>query len=252
VQAPLPADRPAPAPGPDDRAIVRGMLFDELVATVGPQRFRAACEHAWQTAAGIGRCGGQRSFAGDLQAVPREFADAWWDGDVALGERLDAALQLYAQMPCYANTIALHGFYGEFDAHQRDVLWDACRAWLAGADDRLADPIAHSLWVDFFEDAATVQDAWREVTRTDVAPWERRLARVLQVAGPVPWHVKAPVLEELSNDPRMHVAVFSALAGSAFDLLGELGADAGALLERLALPADTPDLAALRARLAAD
>src|SRR5690349_6259164 len=92
--------RPAcPATGAGDRAIVRGVLFDELVATVGPQRFQAACERAWQTAAGIGRCGGQRSFAGDLEAVPREFADAWWDGDVPLGERLDAALRLYAQMP---------------------------------------------------------------------------------------------------------------------------------------------------------
>lgn len=226
------------------------MLFDELVASVGPQRYREACERAWQTAAGTGRCGGQRSWAGDLQAVPRQFADAWWDGDASIAERLQMGLRLYADMPCYANTIALHGFYAEFGDPERRALWDAYRDWLSGEDDRLADPVAHSLWVDFFEDESTVEEAWHEVTCRDPAPWERRVARVLHVAGPVPWARKQPLFEELAGNPRLHQPVFRALAGSAFDLPGELGPGAAALLDRLELPADTPDLAALRARLA--
>ncbi len=230
--------------------IVAGVLFDEVVAKVGPQRYREACERAWQTAAGIGRCGGARSWPGDLQAAPAEFADAWWHGDASLGERLRMALRLYGEMPCYANTVALHGFYREFDAEQRGLLWTAYRAWLAGADDRLADPVAHSLWIDFFEDAATVDEAWREVTRRDTAPWQRRIARVLHVSGPVPWALKAPRLHELAGDPHHHHAVFRALVGSAFDHLGDLGPGAGELLDRLVLADDTPDLAALRAHLA--
>jgi hypothetical protein len=222
------------------------VLFDDLVAKVGPRRYRAACEHAWQTAAGVGRCSGLRTFAGDLQAVPTEFADAWWNADASLDDRLQMALRLYADMPCYANTIALHGFYGQFDAAQRRLLWDAYRDWLASEDDRLADPAAHSLWVDFFEDEATVQEAWREVSRRDGVAWERRLARVLQVCGPVPWRVKFGLLDELAADPRLHHAVFRAVAGSAFDSFGDVGPDAGALLDRLVLPDDTPDLAAAR------
>lgn len=226
------------------------MLFDELVAKVGPQRYRAACDQAWSTAAGTGRCGGQRSWAGDLQAVPPQFADAWWHGDAPLRERLEMALRLYADMPCYANTIALHDFYRDFGAGERRLLWDAYREWLASDDDRLADPVAHSLWVDFFEAAATVQEAWRETTRRDIEPWERRVGRVLQVAGPVPWACKHELLEELAADPAMHHAVFRALAGSAFDPFGDLGPGAAALIGRLDLPVQTPDLAALRARLA--
>ena len=215
--------------------IVAGVLFDEVVAKVGPQRYREACERAWQTAAGVGRCGGARSFPGDLQTPPAEFADAWWHADASLGERLQMALRLYSEMPCYANTVALHGFYRDFHAGPRELLWTAYRGWLAGEDDRLADPVAHSLWIDFFEDEITVQDAWRAVTRRDIAPWQRRIARVLHVAGPVPWVLKAPLLDELAGDPRQHQAVFRALAGSAFDHLGELGPDAGELLERLTL-----------------
>jgi hypothetical protein len=230
--------------------IVRRVLFDELVAKVGPRRYREACEHAWQTAAGVGRCGGLRTFAGDLHAVPPEFGDAWWDAGASLGERLQMAVALYADMPCYANLIALHGFYGEFDAVQRRLLWDAYRAWLTSEDDRLADPAAHSLWVDFFEDDATVAEAWREVTRRDLAPSQRRVERVLQVAGPVPWGLKAELLDELAADPRQHHAVFRALVGSAFDPFGDLGPNAATLLHRLVLVDDAPDLAALRARLA--
>ncbi|HEV2777295.1 MAG TPA: hypothetical protein VGV90_17030 [Solirubrobacteraceae bacterium] len=226
------------------------MLFEELVAKVGPQRYRAACERAWASAAGTGRCGGQRSWAGDLQAVPPQFADAWWHGDTALRERLQMALRLYAEMPCYANTVALHGFHGEFGEDERRMLWDAYRTWLAHDDERLADPVAHSLWVDFFEDEATLREAWHEVTRRDVAPWEQRVARVLQVSGPVPWSLKAGLLEELVAQPRLHHAVFRALAGSAFDPFGDLGPGAAALLARLELAVDTPDLPALRARLA--
>ena len=101
------------------RRIVRGVLFDEIVAKVGPQRYRDACERAWESAAGTGRCGGARSFAGDLQTAPAEFADAWWHGDAHARERLQMALRLYSEMPCYANTVALHGFYREFDEAQQ-------------------------------------------------------------------------------------------------------------------------------------
>ena len=95
------------------------MLFDELVAKVGPQRYREACERARATAAGTGRCGGARSFPGDLQVAPAAFADAWWRADAPLHERLATALRLYADMPCYANTIALHDFHREFGDEER-------------------------------------------------------------------------------------------------------------------------------------
>lgn len=238
----------------DERAftarIVREMLFDELVAEVGPQRYAGACEWAWQTAARTGRCGGARSWPGSLEGVPQEFGDAWWSDAASLGERLDMGLRLYREMPCYANTVALHGFYREFGAAERRRLWDAYRAALDAEDDRLADPISYSLWVDFFEDPATVEQAWRETSRRDVDPWERRLARVLEIAGPVPWALKEELFEALVPEPRWHPAILRALAGSAFDVFGALDPAAGAWLARLALPDDTPDLAALRACLA--
>lgn len=228
------------------------MLFDDVVAQVGPERYGAACEAAWSTGAGTGRCSAARSWPGDLGIVPHEFSDAWWDADASLGERLQMGLRLYREMPCYASTIAFKSFYGHFGADEKRVLWEALRDVLDSDDDRLADPLTYALWADFFEDRATVQEAWRETTRRDVDPWQRRVVRVLDVAGPVPWRLKDALFATLVGEPRFHQAIFRALAGSAFDMYGELEpAAAAAWLARLRLAPDTPDLPALRVRLGA-
>lgn len=227
------------------------MLFEELVARVGAERYDAACRIAWSSAAGTGRCGGVRSWPGDLQFVPHEFADIWWR-DVPPAQCLELSLRLYREMPCYANVMELKGGYDRLDGDEKQTLWDAFRELLGSEDDRLADPLAYALGVDFFEDASTVQESWREVTERDRRPWGRRIERVLDHAGPVPWPLKEELFAQLVDDERFHDAIFRALAGSAFDVYGQLGPSAATWLQQLRLPADTPDLPALRVRLGAE
>jgi hypothetical protein len=149
-------------------------------------------------------------------------------------------------MPCYANTMYITSRYREFGGTERRMLWDAYRAALDSDDDRLADPIAYSLWVDYFEDAPRIaKQAWQEVTH---APSDTRLRRALAVAGPVPWKVKAPLLESLLDSLEWHRGVLHALEGSAFDVCGDVEPrTALAWLDRLRLP--PADLARVRERL---
>jgi len=225
------------------------VLFDDVVERVGAERFQAAREAAWSCAAGTGRCGAARSWPGDLALVPHEFSDAWY-GEAPLTERLEMGLRLYREIPCYASTIELKGFYGAFGDEHKRALWAAVRSLLDGDDDRLADPLTYALWVDFFEDRDTVAEAWRETTRRDVEPWRRRIARVLDVAGPVSWPLKEELFAVLVGDERLHPAILRALAGSAFDVCGQLDqAAAAGWLRRLRLAPETPDLPALRVRL---
>ena len=221
-----------------------------MVEKVGRDRYDRACECAWQTAAGTGGYDQAPEWPDGLADVPHELSDGWYVPDVSLNERLEMGLRLYREMPCYANTMPLKDFYGEFELSERNRMWQAYRDALDSEDDRLADPIAYSLWVDFFEDQQTVDDAWHETTRRDGASWNRRLARVLRVAGPVPWKLKAALFDLLISDVAWHAHLFEAIKGSAFDAYGQIEPEASDWLQRLELGPDIADLAAVRDRLA--
>jgi hypothetical protein len=178
-------------------------LAELVAATVGESRYRDACAWAWRDPT--------ESWPDDLAYVPHDLSELWELNELPLARRLELALELYRAMPCYANTMYITSRYREFGGTERRMLWDAYRAALDSDDDRLADPIAYSLWVDYFEDAPRIaKQAWQEVTH---APSDTRLRRALAVAGPVPWKVKAPLLESLLDSLEWHRGVLYALEG---------------------------------------
>jgi hypothetical protein len=222
-----------------------------LAGIVGVDRFEAACEWAWRTAAGTGKSDRDDvEWPDDLAEVPHDLADpVWYDTTDPLGERLAVAQALYRTMPCYANLMYVLHFYDEFGPRERDTFWREYRALLQDPDARLADPVAYSLWVDYYEAGYT--EAWRE-TASFEPPWERRLQRVLENSGPVKWKLKEPVYERLAGDQRWHPFIFLGLLGSAFDVYGDLKRRrARALLRRLDVPDGASGLAELREKLRA-
>ena len=151
-------------------------------------------------------------------------------------------------MPSYA--VLMYGCraYRRLGPLGRDAFWAAYRSLLAQEDDRLAAPVAYSLWVDYFEDSETVAEAWGGLTSADLGP--RGLERLLHASGPVPWRLKAPLYESLLPDPAWHPAIFSGLVNSRFDTYGRIDVSAASrLLDRLQLPPGTAGLAELRRAL---
>jgi len=228
-----------------------------LIERVGASRYAAARERAWRAAAGTGRgTAAQTAAARDadddlLASVASDLADwTWYASGRPEVERLALGLALYRHLPSYAVLMYSTGAYREFSGEIRARFWSAFRALLADADDRLAAPVAYALWCDYFEDAATVQDAWRGINPATLAG--RPLERLLDVAGPVPWALKAALYERLLPDVAWHQAIFRSLVFSRFDVYGEIDAPkALALLNRLRLSRDTSGLGELRVRLEA-
>ncbi|MGW1995989.1 hypothetical protein [Embleya sp. NPDC001921] len=145
------------------------------------------------------------------------------------------------------------------DPPPADVFWAGYRARLEAEREYAA--VGYSLWVDWFEDRGTVERAFAEVLGNDLdrlgraaedGPLFRRARRVLECSGPVPWPLKYPVYQAAAARPELHPALFQGLRGSYGDVHGSLDTAAGlALLDRLRLPADTPDVERLRTVLAA-
>ena len=229
------------------------MGLRDVMAVVGAERYEQAREWAWATAAGTGRTGADdpdAQWPSDVVDVPHDLPDAVWEeGAAAWSERVALVFALYRDMPCYATLMYTRHYFREWDDAARRLFWHEYRALLSDDDDRLADPVAYSLWCDYFEDPATVGEAWRELAApgalTDVG-----LRRLLEVSGPVPYALKVPLYERLLAESRWHPHIFTSLMYSAFDVSGQVDAKAAErLLHKLRLPDDTEGLQGLRHKL---
>ena len=184
--------------------------LDDLARSVGEDLFRRACAHAVARAPECGRGRGPDPDP-ELAAVPHELADLV-EGD------LGAATALYRAMPCYANLM----YVGHWAP--RPALLAELRALLDEPDDAAAVPATYWLWCGPFEgDEAESTDAW---TAMVAKPTDRRLGRLLDASGPVPWSAKGPLLESLAADPRWHPAITRALRAAVDDVFGRVDARA--------------------------
>ncbi|GAA3570909.1 hypothetical protein GCM10022419_059740 [Nonomuraea rosea] len=198
-----------------------------------------------------------------------DVAHAWTraaleDPDLDSAARLRLALGLLDLLDDYWVTCEIRFVVADANDPNADRLWDAYRRRLEAPEP--ADPITYSLWVDWFEDSATVESAFAEVLGNDVegplirdrlqemadSPLLRRAQRVLEVSSPVPWPIKYPVYQACVALPGLHLALFRGLLGSHHDVYGQLEPRAAhALLQQLDLSPDTEFLTQLRTVLQA-
>lgn len=180
------------------------MDLSDLAELVGDERFERACAMAWATAEDTGRGSGV-SWPDGLDEVPHELSDA-------VEGNLELAFALYRAMPCYANLMYV-GHWGIGPG-----FWAELRALLDHADPRLADPALYWLWCGPFEaGGAETATAWHEMTAGADDP---RLRRLLDVSGPVPWRLKAPLLERVAEIPEWQATVRRATEAAATEYFG--------------------------------
>jgi hypothetical protein len=200
-----------------------------LRRAIGAERFDAACRERWASDDLLG------SRDGPAAEVPHDVADHVW---AAGADRLELLFAVYERMPCYAVLMYSTGPFAEdFRDEEKERFWAAYRRLLEQPERRLAEPVLYSLWVDYFEDPSTVEEAWRETT-AQTGDWEPRIRRLLPVSGPVPYALKAPLYLRLLPDRRFHEPILEGLVGGARDVFGKLDATkALQIVDKLRLPA---------------
>ena len=207
-------------------------ILREVIAAAAGDRFDEACAYAWRTATRT--ASGEDEWDDDLEQVLFDLGWELWEvrrERLSVEERLALTRSLYARAPAW--TFLSHAFqhYRELSEEGRKGFWHWYRDLLEQPDDRLAEPVLYSLWVDFFE--VEDKDAWREVTAYG-SGWERRVERVVRVSGPVPWKDKAPLYARLIDVEGAVDAVREGLARSASDVYGRIDErEAADLLARI-------------------
>jgi hypothetical protein len=220
------------------------MTLDEIVARIGEERFRAEAEIARKDASRPDYGSG----SGATVDVPHEIEEWIWDTENPWVERVALFFSVYDTMPSYGHLMYTTSRYREFDPDARKLWWGEVRVRLIGPDLALKQPLAYSLWCDYFEDARTVEEAWSELTRPDAPPALLRV--VLRNSDPVPFVLKQHLYERLIAEPAWHDSIFESLLGSAFDVYGQIEIPAArVILDRLRLRGDHPNLDLLRGKL---
>jgi hypothetical protein len=215
-----------------------------LIGRLGPEAYEAARVHAWQSAAATGTGAGREP----ADEVLHELAGLIADVGLSDRQRVGLFVFLYREMPSYVVLMYTGHVYPDLGPEARAAFWAAYRALLEEDDDRLAAPVAYSLWCNYFEDDATVDEAWGVLTEPPLG--RRATERLLEAAGPVPWRLKAPLYERLLPDPSWHPHLFQSLRWSHHDVYGQIDpGPALRLLNRLRLPGTTEGLSELRQAL---
>lgn len=201
--------------------------------------------HAKQTAIGTGSYP-HAERANDLEGYSRLFDicadinDLIWDSNLSDEGKLGLFSAVYEDIPAYSLLSDFRTFrwpdfrFRPANSSFKRIFWTNVRKWMSDTDETIADPIAYSLWCDYFEDSSDVEEAWNALTAHDAPVCQ--LKRVLEISGPVPWSLKIELYGRLIHDSDWHLAIFLSIVASEFDVYGKIDRpEASQWLERLEL-----------------
>ncbi|MFQ6394278.1 hypothetical protein ACLMAJ_12550 [Nocardia sp. KC 131] len=187
----------------------------------------------WLAAEGVTQAGDGAWLAEGERLSANDVAHQW--ASVALGDpdldesgRVRLGFGLLDLLGEYWVTCEIRFLMADTDDPRvHEVLWREYRSRLEAPEG--AEAITYSLWVDWFEDHATVETAFAQVLgknagrlRSGDEALLRRARRVLEISGPVPWMMKEPVYQAVVEVPELRGAVFQGLLTSYHDVYGDI------------------------------
>ena len=163
----------------------------------------------------------------------------WWN-DTNLDEesKLDLTLALFQIKPSYGVLMELSMNFEKLNNSQRDRIWKDYKAYLSKGNKNQKEAVEYSLWVDFFENNETVEEAWKSM----IGNYENEviLKRLLPISGPVPFDLKEEFYKRVVKDEKWHEYILDSLVGSFFDVFGQINIEkARLILSRLKVNKDS-------------
>ena len=157
-------------------------------------------------------------------------------------------LSFFEDLPDYRFMMGVKMQFSTYNDEEKHSFWQWARNILESGNDAQKEAFAYALWVDFFEDPQTVDEAWQALLFP--LPNEKALQTILIYSGPVPWEQKWSLFLDLQNRTDMHYYIFRSILHSQFDVYGKIDQhEALQTLSKLSIPSDTKYLAKLQSKL---
>lgn len=152
-----------------------------------------------------------------------DISDEVWYSKMEITHKIALGFQLYEMFPSYYHFLV--PFYrrirdGEIIGQSHKVvIWKQFMHYLA-SEACYADPVGYVLWVEFFEDTATVKETWQGLVNNCAD--KKSLLALLEFAGPVPFDLKEEQYKLLTSEEGNHKYIFNSLLFSVFDVYGKI------------------------------
>ncbi len=127
---------------------------------------------------------------------------------------------MFDQNPEYGVTLQLSMNFNKMSSYGKGQMWDHYKNHLKGEQTLQREQIEYSLWVDFFEDSETVNEAWGNLIG-DYSN-ENILKRLLTISGPVPFGLKDKLYQKVIINKQWHEYILDSLVGGFFDVYGQI------------------------------
>ena len=164
-----------------------------------------------------------KTLLSDTWTLLDEISDEVWYSKMAIADKISLGFQLYEKFPSYYHFLVpfYHGIRDKeiFLPDHKKIIWEHFIRYLA-SEAHYADPVSYVLWVEFFEDAATVRDTWQGLLNNCRS--KKTLLDMLKIAGPVPFDLKEISYKSLLTDKASHEIIFNSLFYSAFEYFGNI------------------------------
>lgn len=163
-----------------------------------------------------------------LAGTPVECAAAW--------------VLFHQEHPSYGALMYLRHVWLDADRELRDWIVRQFAAMLLHGPRPVRESAGYGLWVDYFETPSDAPEVFRGLTeQLPRSRWEG----LLSAAGPVPWPVKREAFLAAAEVPELHAALARGVAGSFYDVYGDVDAMEAARLVESITVTDGEVLAAL-------
>ncbi|MGI5420083.1 hypothetical protein [Actinomadura luteofluorescens] len=171
--------------------------------------------------------------AGVDQALESAAGDQFDPHDLELETDAESAavwVLLHQRFPSYGILVYLRMCWSDGDHVLQNWVVRQLAAMLTHGPGPVAESAEYGLWVDYFESPEVSQVFTALASQMPRSHWEC----LISGAGPVPWDAKRRVFREAAEVPALHPALARGLAGSFYDVYGQVDAvEAAALLDRI-------------------
>jgi hypothetical protein len=151
-----------------------------------------------------------------------EISQSLWTSERSLEEKINLDFELFEKFPSYYHFLL--PFYRIIKDNRtenenlKNIIWQNFMKFL-GSENYYFSPVGYVLWVEFFEDPETQDEAWKGLMQ--FSDDKIAVIKLLEYAGPVAYSLKEPIYKRLLSDQSTHESIFKSLLFSSFDLCGQ-------------------------------